>query len=272
MVPNERLRQEVNRLAVISGFLALIFAVGCRSRPAKPPKYFDYYRQRAAIEERTALVFTNAILFKPRANIPTTDLAFTLAPLLIREVAVSAKETNCGLDKVFYRLGAAEIAGITRPQMTYLWSCGREKESALGVRITLDSHGLPVLWEVLDRQSDLQVVFVSESLEAKAKALFGAPASGRRFAIEQAMGVTPDVVVARVIEDGPTAMGPIVHLTAEPCDISTVICRCMPTQARQLVATKYYQLKPLTDAIKESLQPPEKNPPLDERLRLPPGF
>lgn len=272
MVSDKRLRQEVNRFAVISGFVALVFVAGCRSRPAAAPKYSDDHHQRAAIEERAAQFFNDAVLLKPRENIPAADLAFALAPLLIQEVAGREPASSSGPDTIYYQLGAVDLAGITRPQMTYLWRCESGKTSALGVRMTLDARGLPVIWEVLDDQPGPQVVFVSQSLEDKAKTAGASPAPDRRFAVEQPLDVAPDVVVARVIDDGPVAMGPIVHVTAEPCGISTVICRCMPTQARQLVATKYYELEPMSELAKEVVPLLGANRNVLEKLRLPLGF
>jgi hypothetical protein len=43
-------------------------------------------------------------------------------------------------------------------------------------------------------------------------------------------------------------MGPIVHLNAGSQNVSTLICRCMPTQAKNLLATETYQLRPLAES------------------------
>ena len=61
----------------------------------------------------------------------------------------------------------------------------------------------------------------------------------------------PDVVVARVIDDGPVAAGPIVYLSAGTRAVSTLICRCMPAQARKLLATSTYDLLPFQIAATE---------------------
>ena len=216
-------------------------------------------------------IFTNAVLLKPRETVPSTDPAFTLAPLLIREVADSNTSSNCGPATVFYHPGVVQIGGIARPQMSYLWSCGNENMSFRGVRLTLDSHGLPVIWEVLDDQPGARVVFVSQSLEERGRTAFGPPATGRRFAVEQPLSIAPDVVVARVNDDGPVAMGPIVHQTASH-EVNAIICRCMPTQARQLVATVYYELKPALVLTNVDLEIWGVNPRLADELRLPPNF
>ncbi|MCU0783075.1 MAG: hypothetical protein MUF81_03320 [Verrucomicrobia bacterium] len=262
----------MNWLATISGCVALVVLAGCRSKTAAPPNQFDYQRQCAAIEERAARIFTNAVLLKPRETVPATNLAFTLAPLLVQEVADSGMGSNSGPATVYYQLGAVQIGEITRSQMTYLWSCSDEKRLPRGVRLTLDSNGLPVIWEVLDDRSGPRVMFVSQLLEKRARATYGAPAAGRRFAVESELASAPDVVVARVNDDGPVAMGPIVHLTAPRGDINAVICRCMPTQIHQLVRTDYYELKPLSAVTNLNLEILETRRCLIDELRLPVNF
>lgn len=262
----------MNAFVAKAGCVLLVLVAGCRSRPVPDSKQPDTGRQRAANEDRAALIFTNAVLLKPCETVPATNLALTLAPLLLQEIAGSGPGSNHSLATVYYQLGAVQFAGTTRPQMTYLWSRGDEKRLERGVRLTLDSRGSPVIWEVLDDRPDPRVVFVSRSLEERARTAFGPPVPGRRFAVEQPINVAPDVVVARVNEDGPVAMGPIVHLTAPRGEISTVICRCMPTQARQLAATVYYELKPLSAATNVVLEILGTNRCLAGKLRLPPDF
>jgi len=258
-------------LAAISAGAVFVVTAGCRSKPASSPNPADSARERAAIEARATLVFTNAVLVKPRETVPTTDLAFTFAPLLMQEVAGSNTSPKSVPATIYYELGTVQIGGNTHPQLTYLWPFKEDSELNRGVRLTLDLRGQPVIWEVLDDQPCPRVIFVSESLEERAKAAFGRPVTGKRFAIERPFDVAPDVVVARAIDDGPTAMGPIVHQTASG-EINAVICRCMPTQARQLVATKYYELKSLSAATNSAPQILEMNRRLVDELRLPPGF
>ncbi len=88
------------------------------------------------------------------------------------------------------------------------------------------------------------MIFVSEALEKAALAEFGAPMAGRRFAIERSQGEAPKVVVPRIIDDGPVPMGPTLYLMAGKRSVSTLICRCMPAQAKALTATGSYQLEP----------------------------
>ncbi len=113
-----------------------------------------------------------------------------------------------------------------------------------GIRITLNSAGQPAIWEVLADTSGVDLIFVSQNLEAAAVAEFGKPLPGRRYAIERRVDQAPKVIVARVIDDGPVAMGPILYLSAGTRAVSTIICRCMPAQAKRLVGTSTYDLWP----------------------------
>ena len=153
-----------------------------------------------------------------------------------------------------------------------------------GIRITLNTNGQPVIWEALADSSGAELIFVAQSLEAAALAEHGQPPPGRRHAIERSTQEAPKVIVARVIDDGPIAMGPIVYLSAGTRDISTIICRCMPAQAKKLLDTSTYELLPLNALTVQSLLTQAKEPAtfwpdvqrgddrLDRRLRLPSAF
>ena len=97
--------------------------------------------------------------------------------------------------------------------------------------------------------------------------------------IERSTQGAPRVVVARVIDDGPVAMGPIVYLSAGARAVSTLICRCMPAQVKTLRTTAAYDLLPLPAIPSELLSRtpgfwPGDSPTdnrLEKWLRLP-GF
>ncbi len=153
-----------------------------------------------------------------------------------------------------------------------------------GIRITLNTNGQPVIWEALADRSGAELIFVSQTLEAAALAEHGKPLPGRRYAIESSTEAAPKVIVARVIDDGPVAMGPIVYLNAGTRNVSTLICRCMPAQAKKLLATNTYELRHLDALTVQSLLTQAKEPaafwPGDQRpgdrleqwLRLPSAF
>jgi hypothetical protein len=122
-----------------------------------------------------------------------------------------------------------------------------------GIRITLNASGQPAIWEVLADNSRTKLFFISQNLEAAAVAEFGKPLPGRRYAAERSVEAAPDVAVARVIDDSPVASGPIVYLSAGTRVVSTLICRCMPAQAKRLLATSTYSLLPFHAASTNSV-------------------
>lgn len=115
--------------------------------------------------------------------------------------------------------------------------------------MTLGDDGFPVIFETnVSSDSQLRVLFVSKSLEEAAAAGNAAVLPERHFSIETSLDNAPRVVVARVLEDGPMPMGPFVYLSRENSSITTLICRCMPSQVRQFVETAYYELRPASDS------------------------
>jgi hypothetical protein len=156
---------------------------------------------------------------------------------------------------IWYTADSVQIEGRVHARFSYQWSYspanaqgGLTALPVQGIRITLDTQGQPAVWEILADTSGLQLIFVSQSLEAAAAAAFGKPLPGRRYAIERGFEQAQDVVVPRVIDDGPVAMGPIVYLSQGTRNVSTLICRCMPAQVKQLVATRTFDLTPLDSA------------------------
>jgi len=207
--------------------------------------------QRLAIYERANVQFANAVLFKPAETGPTNTMGFRLAPLLLQEVV----STNQGVatPTVYFEEGKVQLNGTPHDQVTYVWnslafaSAKSAAPTVQGIRITLNASGSPVIWELLADDSGGELIFVSQSLEATALKTFGPPLVGRRYAVESSLENAPNAIVARVIEDGPVPMGPIVHLNAGSHNVSTLICRCMPTQARNLLASATYKLRPLAE-------------------------
>jgi len=143
-------------------------------------------------------------------------------------------------------------------QIRFLWFHESRDEAARAeplwrlVRMTCDGQGNPLIFEVCSSDEPLTIVYVSRSLEARAASRFGPPLEGRRFSIESDISRHPEVVVARVLDDAPEPMGPIVYLDAQRQQVSTLICRCMPAQVNEFVETAYYEAMPvdsLPDAV-----------------------
>jgi hypothetical protein len=247
------------------------------------PPYSEIY-QRATNE------FACAEYYKP-VETKTNEPSFTLAPLILQQVngaqeppslpdrfgTLSVSNEAPVLDQsrptIYWEADTVQVNGRAHARFSYAWcyfprpgesepgqrtnnvSLGRAKAGLpfQGIRITLNSAGQPVIWEVLADSSRAKLFFVSQHLEAAAVAEFGKPLLGRHYSIERSVEAAPDVIVARVIDDSPVSMGPIVYLSAETRQVSTLICRCMSAQARKLLVTDSYNLRPFQEASTNAL-------------------
>jgi hypothetical protein len=173
------------------------------------------------------------------------------------------------VQSVHFQLGKVLIHGQPHEQMTYWWSYQKPKRVErrrptrrgpvarllqhtgaatnapdLILRLTLGTNGIPAIYEVFATRSDLQQIFVARSVELAAQAEFGPALPGRRHAMERSLSEAPQIVVSRVIENSPDAMGPILYLDAESGGVATLICRCMDAQAKELLSQGFYELVP----------------------------
>jgi hypothetical protein len=292
-------------VAVLASALGL-YAWGCTDLLAE--------EAHAEIYQRATNEFAEADFFKP-AEPKTNDVTFSLAPLILQEVN-GGKEPLSRLDRfgtlslsngvlvldrsrpaIYWQADSVQINGRAHTRFSYLWCyalapAGQYASPAglplQGIRVTLGSAGQPVIWEVLADDSGAQLIYISRNLEAAAVAEFGKPLPGRHYSIERSPEEAPKVIVARIIDDGPVAMGPIIYLSADARDVATLICRCMPAQAKRLLGTSVYDLLPSQAVAAPSLLAqakvlareqtafwpgyPPSSDQLERRLRLPSGF
>jgi hypothetical protein len=263
----------VGRFPVLMTLVALL--AGCATSPRLSPV------ERTAIQDRANIRFQETVLIKPEES---DRPAFRLGPLLLQEVNSADDPADAPYSVYFWRTRARGM-GTVLTQFNYLWFHDREegeesRKIPQGVRITFTPDGKPILWEVLREPGGVRVFFVSQSLEEYAMTNFPAPYDGRRFWVERSTAETPGVVVARILDDGPEPMGPIIYLAADTQDVATVICRCMDAQAEEVVGMGTYGLALLNDAAVRWLnadptrditrwlpgKPPDE---LDQLLRLP---
>jgi hypothetical protein len=281
------------RVALLTGLALLPMVWGCTPlSPAGPAALTASVRED--IYKRAMVEFAEARLVKPAADSSSNSVMTRFTPLLIRETGATAMssgrgerdiesspDTNCA---VYFGHSQVVVAGHVHDQLTYCWrapEAGRAQPGDLawpdqGVRITLDSSGQPVIWETEADQTGAKVIFVAQSLEAVAAAQFGKPLVGRRFAIERSLADAPDVIVARVIEDGPVPMGPMIYVRADMRGVVTLACRCMPIQVKRLAGEQRYELLEWAagegggaEAEHRWATVPSR---LEERLRLPGSF
>jgi hypothetical protein len=236
--------------------LAILAGAG---EPVKPDPHSDIYA-------RSDVRFENAVLFKPRED-STSELIFTLAPLILQEVkGIGAAATphpdafgsldltgdTLMLDRtqpvIYCEMDAVSLRGKPHGRVTYLWSYSADPVPPptlplQGVRITLNSAGQPAIWEILADTSEAELIFAARSLEEAALAEFGKPLPGRKFALERSREEAPRAIVPRVIDDGPVPMGPILYLRDRSRAVATLICRCMPAQGGSVSGTVNYRFR-----------------------------
>ncbi|MGC3958637.1 MAG: hypothetical protein QM813_12070 [Verrucomicrobiota bacterium] len=235
------------------------------------------------IQNRVTNHYSNVILFKPATPNANDESSAPpqLAPLMILEV-ISANSPDLWKHPLPQKNKPPRIQAHKNSllidnrwhwQWTYTWDEATSPAGAprfQGVRVTLDSRDAPVIWEILADTSAYEIIYVSQTLDWAARAEFGPPLPGRKFSIERSLAASPKVVVANVIEDGPTTIGPILYQQASNRDITALICRCMPAQFKNLIAQEDYKLlaAPSKKRGKSIFSPT----PLEQRLRLPSRF
>jgi hypothetical protein len=191
---------------------------------------------REAVYHAATNRVSSVVLHKP-ASTPD-GLAGQAAPLFM----IETHATNEIPLTVEWTLSSVTIRGEPRPAVDFIWRVSACTDAARGLRVILGADGLPVLWEVLDANAHLRVFYVSRRIEALAAQEHGGPLKNRTYASEPE---DPRVVVARVLDDAPVLMGPIIYLN-KTAEVVSVICRCMPAQADALGGTQSYSLQPAT--------------------------
>ncbi|MGH7970589.1 MAG: hypothetical protein ACREIC_17825, partial [Limisphaerales bacterium] len=153
----------------------------------------------SSVYERANIHFAAVDLYKP-CETNVTDLEFKLAPLLLQEVAPrdssrGKQEDQFGalafvkgrpaLDSskptTYVMVEPVQIQRTSHLQLTYFWFYALKRPTSKralpvqGVRITLNSAGAPVVWEVLADPSGPELIFVADSLKRASAAEFGLP-------------------------------------------------------------------------------------------------
>ncbi|MFQ5501697.1 MAG: hypothetical protein ACE5EQ_05275 [Phycisphaerae bacterium] len=269
-------------IAALAGLALSCWMVGCAELVPKPE--VDLAAEREEIYARTEGVFTRGFFYKPREDESLRE-TFQLAPLIVQELTGNAAEPpeddriangylsfHTDRPVVYFNASIIQMNGQNHDQISFSWFYPLRVEHDYirwrGCRMTLDSDGFPIIWEVLGSGLAPETLYVSKSLERAAAEAYGPPLAGRRYSIETETHSHPDVLVTRILDDGPQPMGPFVYLTAENLKVMTFTCRCMPSQVRDLPHCAYYELRPLSE-----LKTIKRNPArLNRMLRLPQSF
>jgi hypothetical protein len=232
------------------------------------------------VRKRTETKFAQAAFLSPDPD-SDVDVPLSMAPLIVQEFPVDASgcrqppvsfgavtaqptgkaRTDANCPTIYLLSSEATIGGSRFKQSTYLWFYPPDSPGGRlrcrGVRTTIGSRGHVIIWEILYSDTELQEIYVSEPVEKAARGQYGPPLAGRRFSVEPALGEYPDVVVPRVVADGPQPLGPFVYLDAGLA-VATVICRCEPSQVEEFPSSGHYQLERVEDlsAVLDGRTPP----------------
>ncbi len=224
-------------------------------------------REHARIYDQQSRILASANLFKPRDH-RDNEMWSALAPLIVHETTSTDlagylvpvdPPTNSQPNEPTAYVHESNITlhGQTHPQITYVWfylASDSQELHARALRMTLDTSGAPVIWEILGDDDQLVQAFVAQSLESESAANTE-PATHRRHHVEPPVNEHPNLIVPRILADGPVPMGPWVYLD-EGRNPITVICRCMPSQLDKTIADTYYQIRPLSDVTSLVLDQP----------------
>lgn len=222
---------------------------------------------RSAYVRRAVREFDKAVFYKPRVEGVEAEVG-ALAPLIVREVSGEAAEPaapqwlkavafenwfrpnqEAHKPTVYYETGTLTIAGIEYDVITYTWfdvatSPPVTEPKPRKLTTVIGHDDFPILWEFEHMLGPPRprLLFVSASLERQAADEFR---RGRRHDVEWTFDVAPGAIIVRVIEDGPIPMGPYVYLDAVSGDVTTLLCRCSPSQVREFVEEGFYDLRPM---------------------------
>lgn len=235
--------------------------------PSKPADRFDRLYDLAARR------FEFADFYKPDPK-HEAEPVFAMAPLVVLERASldavpsrpSADATSAPV--LHYALAEVHLGPVLRRQILFQW------QNRIAMRLTISERGFPMIAEIFpSRTGDApapRVVFVSRAVEDAAQRQYGPPLPDRRSACEPSIDLVPTVVVAGVFDDPPVPSGPYLYLTDGGNELTTVLCRCSPSQVGDFVGNEYYKLVPLAngDPTGRTASFPDPSP-LTELLRLP---
>lgn len=244
---------------------------------------------------RTLNEFDHAYFYKPtrQSEENDEDIQFTMAPLIIEQAHQSSETRsshsgfgaieidatgNISIDlehpTVYTDITETQIDGEFYDQLIYVWwyqipqpQPNRYTLSLRGVRITMGMDGYPLIGEVLDDDS-IDLMYVSQTLEQAAMLTYGPPLMGRYYSAEREYEELPQSVVARLLEDGPIPMGPYVYLSADSKAVTTLSCRCMPSQMHHIIESRYYDLIPLETLGRWGLENIKRFIAYQDRLNL----
>ncbi|MCK6455438.1 MAG: hypothetical protein L6Q92_02745 [Phycisphaerae bacterium] len=227
------------------------FVAGCACPTPRSEGPNDSPATDVAIRSQAHTTFDSVVYYKPAEDLDPGEL-LTYAPLIVWESPAAGRLAADGRPPVLWAdESTTVIHGRALRQVAYVWriesaSVAESPDAGRigGVRLTLDEHGHPIVWEAIDAGSAASKLFVAASLERAAAEGFGPPLPGRAFSIERSRDDAGSAIVVRILDDGPVPMGPWVYLDRNG-HVTTVLCRCMPSQFSRAESTVTYRIRPL---------------------------
>jgi len=290
------------RFAIL--LVASTVAAGCTYRePAQPvTREIDIeavVRSHQHLRDQTQRRFVQASFLSPQPG-SEAGIPLWMAPLLVHEYATATADeprwtrfgavtvdstgratVDCDQPTVYLLAAEIMVRSQSLKQLTYWWFyppvASGQPIRFRGFRMTLGGRGHAVVWDVVSSDCGDRIFYVSKPVEQAAAKQYGGPLPGRRYAVEPLVQEHPEVVVPRVVGDGPQPMGPFVYLDAVSLAATTLICRCEPSQVDKFPHSSHYRLQQI-DTLQElsggeSLPPNLSLPPThaspEEMLRLP---
>jgi hypothetical protein len=151
-----------------------------------------------------------------------------------------------GAPTVYRVEGKVEIDGRSFSQWTFAWfyppASAAPRVPYRGFRMTRDRHGYALICEVISSDAGRREFYVAKSVEQAAARKFGRPLAGRRYHVEPSLSEQPDVLVPRIVGEGPQPMGPFVYLDRQRRQVTTLLCRCEPSQVETFAKSSTYEL------------------------------
>ncbi len=200
--------------------------------------------------------------------------AHLLAPIIVHQSTGEGKADKSPWlsptgDQPQVRLLRSEIKinESSCPQLNYSWEYGAGSSTPPSKRIlrmTLDSRGYPMIFELYTGKGQLAALHVSRSLEEAAAEEHGPPLPGRKFSVEAAGGPG----LSGIVDEGPVPMGPLAYFDSPERKIVALTCRCSPSKITRADGSHRYELVELKTPA-DNLLPAPLNL---QSLRLPGEF
>ncbi len=243
-------------------FIGLIFTLGCTPAQQDHPEL-----PAESPADNGEVHFDLARIYLPQGS-DREKQAHLLAPIIVHQAAEETSpwgHPKGGKPQVHLQRSEINIKGISCPQLSYSW----EYEPAPGkppsrriLRMTLDSRGYPMIFELYAGEKEPAALYVSRSLEEAAANEQGEPLAGRQFCIEADRGPA----LSGIVDEGPVPMGPLAYFDSPGRKNVALTCRCSPSKITRTAGSHRYEL---VEAPANSSPPA----PLElESLRLPSEF